>query len=163
MFEKLDGSPLGNDDVEDVKLIVAMKINGDVEKVLDLPLLDFRYSWSSDMTQAIIAFCKWHTAVGQERDIFEGSPMWHKYSAVIDRLKDMLEGGYRKRAEQERHRRHHARRVLDLQRIKGFPPMDTLKGGHEFKCCNFFCVENVFGCHVGHLDFYVSSVPDFQS
>ena len=86
------------EEMKDVKLLSAFAINNFAAELLDLPLLDFKYSWSSDVLDALVAFCKWQLHVVSGHVVEGDDGHWGEYNAAINRLLAILGGGHRKKS-----------------------------------------------------------------
>jgi len=80
---------------EDVNILGALAVDDFYGKILDLPILDFKYAWSCDMLESLLSFGKWHLHVCAGRIVNGPAGPWEQYSAAVKRLLGDLESGYR--------------------------------------------------------------------
>ena len=85
------------DQTQDVKLVCSIIASKFYSEVLDLPILDIKYSWSGEFLESLIAFCKWH-CFELDGKIAECEPgPWAQYLSDVNRLLVHLESGYTKK------------------------------------------------------------------
>ena len=62
MFEEPDHEPIDSTLADNIGVVVSLFLGGELERMLDSPLLGSEYSWTRDMLSALQAFGKFMTA-----------------------------------------------------------------------------------------------------
>lgn len=134
MLETTDGEPITEEMAQDVALLVSLCIHEQIPELMSLPIMGFQYTWSRTMTAALVAYCGWQISVARRKSVLERDP-WSRYVDTLNILKEELEGGYKSKALNEKRKRQLAKRVEDMERIKGLPRIDQFKIG--MLCCSW--------------------------
>ena len=115
--------------ISDPMLVVAMYMHDVHKKVLNIPLLQVKFSWTRKILEGMTAYAGWHKQLAQKKLLTSDGGAWHKHVAAIDQFSKELSGGYAKRVHTEQARRREAKKVTDLNRIRALPDRETMKIG----------------------------------
>lgn len=129
----------------DVKVMCALIVDEFYEQVLELQILDLKYTWAEDILEALIVFVKWHMHVIAERIVTGDEGPLKQYDAVLKLLLERLTGGYRKRLAIARDRKLAAKQIEDTNRIKRLPPNEVRRAAVEKAYYILHTLEKMYG------------------
>jgi hypothetical protein len=115
----------------DVRLVCGLVANNMYEDILDLPILDLKFSWAEDMLEALIVYVRWHVQDVAGRMVAGDDGPLKQYDAVLRLLLERLTGGYRKRASAAREKKLAAKQAEDGDRIKKLPAVHVRRAAVE--------------------------------
>lgn len=112
---------------EDSALVAALYMGDSYKALLGLKIMGVQYSWTRKMLDGLVAFAKWQKQVATKEVLKNPRGPHSNYAAAIDQLVSSLQSGLAKRVHDEVAKRHHAKKVEDLKKIRGLPDRDAMR------------------------------------
>lgn len=124
---KIDTAELAGD----VMLTVALLMEEMHARLLDLPIMDVKYSFAEGVVQSLTAFANWHVQNVADKLVQGESGHWEHNSAALHRLIAKLQNGYAKRLNLARTKKLLAKAADDTDTIKRLATIEEMRAGVE--------------------------------
>ena len=115
----------------DVKLAVAFLMGDVYASLLDMPLMDVKFSFAENIVGAMVAFFGWQVQVMADKIIQGEDGHWERYSGALHRLTALLQGGYAKRLSIAKAKKVIAKVKEDTKTINRLPPVSDMRAAVE--------------------------------
>jgi hypothetical protein len=107
--------------------LVSLYTNGEHKKLLAVPLLDPKYTWSIKTLQGLVHYCNYHIGMMTERWAKCEEGPWKQYINVIEQLIKQFQGGHMTKCQRQLQVAYQRKHNEDMEALAHFPQWSMLQ------------------------------------